>query len=168
MMRDPEAFLVNAFNEYGPVFRVRLGLDDYTVLMGDEARAFFLRSGEKSFTRQPFYGRFARELGCDYFILSEPQGGMKHFRLRKMMRLGFSRESCAPYVPQMVDAVRAAALNWRPGACISVMDAMARHKAIMRCAKSRHTPTCSTSVSMADELLLDVPGVKTVRVRTQS
>ena len=126
MRRDPEAFLVNAYNEYGPVFRIRLAMDDYTVLMGEEARAFFLRCGERGLTREPFYGRFARELGCDYFVLSEPQGGGKHIRLRKMMRLGFSRESAAAYIGHMIEAVRATALDWRPGSCIPVMDAMAR------------------------------------------
>ena len=44
----------------------------------------------------------------------------------------------------------------------------ARHKAIIRCAKSRQTPTCSTNVSIAEELLLDVPGMNTTRSRTQS
>jgi CRP-like cAMP-binding protein/cytochrome P450 len=126
VMRDPEAFLLDAYHEYGPVFTIRLGLDDFTVLIGDEARAFFLRVGERGLDREPFYGRFARELGCEYFVLSEPQGGGRHARLRRMMKLGFSRECCAPYVPDMVRAVRATAAGWTPGRLIPVMDATAR------------------------------------------
>jgi hypothetical protein len=38
----------------------------------------------------------------------------------------------------------------------------------MRCAKSRHTPTCSSSVSIAEVLVFELPGVNWVRVRTQS
>jgi cytochrome P450/CRP-like cAMP-binding protein len=126
LMRDPEAFLINGLHEYGPVFRVRLGLENYTVLIGEEACRFFVKNGEKGFSRESFYQRFARELGCDYFILSEPQGGAKHSRLRRMMKLGFSRETAAAYVPRMVEAVRAAGASWAPGFCVPVMDMTAR------------------------------------------
>ena len=126
LLRDPEAFLVNGLHEYGPIFRVQLGFEKYVVLIGEEAHAFFLKNGETGFSRQGFYSRFARELGCDYFILSEPQGGAKHGRLRRMMKLGFSRETAAAYVPKRVEAVREAARSWSPGYCIPVMDATAR------------------------------------------
>jgi cytochrome P450/CRP-like cAMP-binding protein len=126
LLRDPEAFLVNGLHEYGPAFRVQLGFEKYTVLIGEQAHAFFLKNGEKGFSRQGFYSRFARELGCDYFILSEPQGGSKHARLRRMMKLGFSRETAAAYVPKMVAAVRETAQSWAPGYCIPVMDETAR------------------------------------------
>src|SRR4051812_39072493 len=122
LLRDPEAFLVDGLHEYGPAFRVQLGLEKYAVLIGEQAHAFFLKNGEKGLSRQGFYSRFARELGCDYFILSEPQGGAKHGRLRRMMKLGFSRETAAAYVPKMVAAVQAAARSWAPGYCIPVMD----------------------------------------------
>jgi len=126
LMRDPEAFLVDGLHEYGPAFRVQLGFEKYSVLIGEAAHAFFLKNGEAGFSRQSFYSRFASELGCDYFILSEPQGGAKHGRLRRMMKLGFSRETAAAYVPKMVDAVRAAARSWAPGYVIPVMDTTAR------------------------------------------
>lgn len=126
LLRDPEAFLVNGLHEYGPAFRVQLGFEKYAVLIGEEAHAFFLKNGEKGFSRQAFYSRFASELGCDYFILSEPQGGAKHGRLRRMMKLGFSRETAAAYMSKMVGAVRQSATAWAPGYCIPVMDTTAR------------------------------------------
>jgi cytochrome P450/CRP-like cAMP-binding protein len=126
LMRDPEAFLINGLHEYGPAYRVQLGLEKYVVMIGEQACKFFLKNGEKGFSRESFYSRFARELGCDYFILSEPQGGTKHSRLRRMMKLGFSRETAASYVPKMIDAVRAAAFSWAPGYTVPVMDMTAR------------------------------------------
>jgi hypothetical protein len=44
----------------------------------------------------------------------------------------------------------------------------ARHNAIIRCAKSRHTPTCSISVSTAEVLEFEVFDVKVTRCLTQS
>jgi CRP-like cAMP-binding protein/cytochrome P450 len=126
LLKDPEAFLINGLHEYGPVFRVKLGLENYTILIGEEACRFFLKNGEKGFSRQTFYSRFARELGCDYFILSEPQGGSRHGHLRRMMKVGFSRETAAAYVAKMVEGVRATALGWAPGYCVPVMDMTAR------------------------------------------
>ena len=126
LMRDPEAFLINGLHEYGPAYRVQLGLEKYVVMIGEAACKFFLKNGEKGFSRESFYSRFAKELGCDYFILSEPQGGTKHGRLRRMMKLGFSRETAASYVPKMIDAVRSAALSWAPGFTVPVMDMTAR------------------------------------------
>jgi len=45
---------------------------------------------------------------------------------------------------------------------------MARHSAIIRCAKSRHTPAVSSSVSIAEVLEFDVFDEKVVRCSTQS
>jgi hypothetical protein len=44
----------------------------------------------------------------------------------------------------------------------------ARHSAIIRCAKSRHTPTCSSSVSIAEVCEFEVFDEKLVRSRTQA
>src|SRR5262249_38913514 len=126
MWRDPEAFLIDAYHEYGPIFRVRLGLQNYTVLAGPEAHRHFLEHRETGLSRQRFYAHFAHELGSDYFVLSEPQTGERHSRLRRMMKLGFSRETSGAYVPQMIEAAQAAARHWQPGAIIPVMDATAR------------------------------------------
>ena len=126
LIRNPEGFLLDAHRKHGPAFRVRLGFEKFTVLTGHQGCEFFKEQREEGFTREKFYGRFARELGTDYFILSEPQGSEKHARLRRMMRLGFSREAAAPYVAQMINAVQAAARGWYPGRSIPVMDEMAR------------------------------------------
>jgi cytochrome P450/CRP-like cAMP-binding protein len=126
LIRNPEGFLLDAHEKYGPVFTVKLAFEKFTVLTGTQGCAFFRENREAGLTREPFYGRFTRELGTDYFILSEPQGSARHSGLRRMMKLGFSREVAAAYVPQMVEAVQAAARSWPPGRCIPVMDAMAR------------------------------------------
>jgi cytochrome P450/CRP-like cAMP-binding protein len=126
LIRNPEGFLLDAHQKYGPVFRVRLGFEKFTVLTGVQGCTFFKENREAGLTREPFYGRFTQELGTDYFILSEPQGSVKHGGLRRMMKLGFSREVAAAYVPQMVEAVQSAARSWAPGQTIPVMDAMAR------------------------------------------
>ena len=44
----------------------------------------------------------------------------------------------------------------------------ARHSAIIRCAKSRQTPTCSISVSTAEVMALELPEANLVRRCTQS
>jgi cytochrome P450/CRP-like cAMP-binding protein len=126
MLLDPAGFFVDAHAKHGPVFRTRLARLDYTVLAGEQARAFFSEHRERFFSREAFYRRFARELGSEFFVLSAPADGGEHAQLRKAMRVGFSREIAAPFVPDMLEAARAEARGWREGQSVPVMETLAR------------------------------------------
>ncbi len=123
LMKDPTGFLVTKYEQLGPVFRVIAFGKEYTVMAGREAFQFFLQVGERHFSREMFYRRFAQELGTNQFILGAQ--GDQHARLRKMMKLGFSRQVAAGFIPDMVKAVEERVRQWRPGQKLHVMDTMA-------------------------------------------
>ncbi len=119
----PAQFFTEAYQRYGPVFRVNIFFRDYVVLAGKEGFDFFAREGERYFSRSAFYARFARELGTDRFILGEPADC--HQDLRRQMRVAFSREVADPYIPDMVNAVDRRLEESRAGSTRSVMDLIA-------------------------------------------
>lgn len=100
---DPPGFFTRAYHEHGPVFRVNVLFQDYFVLAGKEGFDFFLREGERYFSRDAFYARFAQELGTDRFILGEPAN--RHKDLRRQMRVAFSRQVADPWIPDMLEVV---------------------------------------------------------------
>ncbi len=119
----PERFFVDAYERHGPVFRVNMMFRDYVVLAGMEGFRYFQREGERHFSRGAFYDRFARELGTERFILGEPADHHQH--LRGQMRLAFSRQVAAPYIPAMIAAVDQALEGHPPGSRVTVMDFIA-------------------------------------------
>ena len=122
-MKDASGFLLSQYQKLGPVFRVAAFGKEYTVMAGREALHFFTKVGERHFSREIFYRRFAQELGAKQFILG--MQGAEHARLRKMMKLGFSRQVAAGFIPSMVKAVEERVREWRPGKKLGVMDATA-------------------------------------------
>ena len=124
LLADPETFFPAAYQRHGPVFRVRVAGSDYTVLAGPEAFEFFMAEGERHFSRGRFYKRFGQELGTDRFILGEPADSQKD--LRAKMRLGFSRQVTAAYVPQLLETARRAVDAVPEGQSLSAMDFAAR------------------------------------------
>jgi CRP-like cAMP-binding protein/cytochrome P450 len=123
LLKDPSGFLLSKYQQLGPVFRVAAFGKEYTVMAGREAFQFFVQVGERHFSREMFYRRFAMELGTSQFILGAQ--GEEHTRLRKMMKLGFSRQVAAGFIPSMVKAVEQRLRGWRPGQTLHVMDTAA-------------------------------------------
>ncbi len=123
LLRDPAGFLVGSYRQFGPVFRVSAFGMAYTVMAGREAMQFLTTTGEKHFSRATFYRRFARELGTREFILGAQ--GARHGQLRRVMKLGFSRQVAEPHIPAMVDGVSKRAREWSAGQRLRVPELMA-------------------------------------------
>lgn len=123
LLRDPSGVLVDAYRRLGPTFRLSVLGQHYTVMAGREALEFLTTVGERHFSRATFYERFARELGTDAFVLGLQ--GERHHRMRRTLRLGFSRQVAAPYVPAMVEAIRNRARQWTVGQTLRVPHLMA-------------------------------------------
>jgi len=123
LLKDPSGFLIAQYQQLGPVFRVIAFGKEYTVMAGREAFQFLAEVGERHFSREMFYRRFAQELGTSQFILGAQ--GDEHARLRKMMKLGFSRQVAAGFIPSMVKAVEQRVRQWHAGQRLHVMDTAA-------------------------------------------
>lgn len=123
LLRDPSVFFVDAYKKYGPAFRVTAFGKEYTILTGKEALRFFQATGERYFGRESVYRRFALELGSSTFILGAQ--GSSHARLRRMMKLAFSRQVASVFIPAMVEAIQREIRSWKVGERVNVMDTMA-------------------------------------------
>jgi cytochrome P450 len=121
---DPDTFFVKAYHRFGPIFKVNVFFRDYTVLAGKEAFTFFLKEKERYFSRESFYDAFARELGTEQFILGQP--AHLHQHLRGQMRLAYSRQVAAEFIPRMIQVADAAIDARPPGASVVTMDFVAQ------------------------------------------
>ncbi len=89
MLGDPIPYLARQYREKGPVFRVRAFSHAFTVLAGPEANTFIQRHGRQHLRNVDFYASMTRALAAHRFILG--MDGAEHFRLRKVLRNGYSK-----------------------------------------------------------------------------
>src|ERR1700728_3149268 len=63
LLKDTTGCLIAQYQQLGPVFRVIAFGKEYTVMAGREAFQFLVQVGERHFSREMSYRRFAEELG---------------------------------------------------------------------------------------------------------
>ena len=100
------AHMMRQYRELGPAFRMQVPWGTYTVLAGLEANLFCQTKGSLHLRGFDTYLGLARELDAHRFVLS--MDGREHFRLRKVLRDGYSRASLESRIDQAGElAVRA-------------------------------------------------------------
>lgn len=124
MARGPAKFFVDSYRKYGPVFRVRLMGQPYTVIAGVEAANFMgSREGKDSLRSKEFWQGLVQEYGATRTLVGED--GDSHKELRDIMRRGYSRESIKGRYNELVQITdRALARDWKLGASVPVVEAM--------------------------------------------
>ena len=89
MARGPAKFFVDSYRKYGPVFRVRLLGQNYTVIAGVEAANFMgSREGKDSLRSKEFWEGLVQEYGAKRSLVCED--GESHMQLRDIMLRGYS------------------------------------------------------------------------------
>ena len=92
MAKDPAKFFVDCYRKYGPVFRIQILNNTYTVMAGAEAANFMgTRQGRDSLRSKEFWQGLVDEWGARRTLTGED--GEMHQKLRTVMRHGYSRES---------------------------------------------------------------------------
>ena len=119
-LKDTTGFLVSAYREHGPIFRIRMLWLKFTVILGFEAKEFMLSGGERHLTRHPIFDPVGEQLGSADFALA--LSDEKHLQLRRLLQLAYSREVASPYVPQFVQAVRETVREWQTGSIQEVFE----------------------------------------------
>jgi cytochrome P450 len=124
MGRDPAAFLVRAYREHGPVFRIKLMGKAYTVLAGTDAANFMnSREGRECLRSKEFWQGMVDEYGATRTLTGED--GESHQELRELMRRGYSRDALKGRVPQLIEVTdRVLERDWQPGGTMPVVQAM--------------------------------------------
>jgi cytochrome P450 len=124
MARDPAKFFVDCYRKYGPVFRIQILSNTYTVLAGAEAANFMgTRQGRDSLRSKEFWQGLVDEWGARRTLTGED--GEMHQKLRTVMRHGYSRESVRGRYDELVAITDSViARDWPVGAMVPVLQAM--------------------------------------------
>ena len=111
-LRRPLEFFTDEVDRLGPVFRMRILGEDTVVVSAGAGAALIAAEPERCpLTRVGMFRAFATETEVDMFGAD----GAQHKRLRKMVRLGYSRHVVAQFVPDMVEITRRVVDELRAG-----------------------------------------------------
>jgi cytochrome P450 len=124
MLSDPLSYLVQQYHELGPVFRVKMGFQKYTVLAGYEANRFLASEANDVCSSEGLFGGFAKALDSD--VMLTVLDGEAHAYMRRLNRPGFARSALVPHMDTVLAVVRDKAASWEPGATFPVMETV-RH-----------------------------------------
>ena len=92
MAKDPGRFFYECYRKYGPVFKLKVMSNTYTVLAGTEAANFMgTREGRDSLRSKEFWQGLVDEWGASRTLTGED--GETHQKLRAVMKHGYSKES---------------------------------------------------------------------------
>jgi cytochrome P450 len=124
MAKDPAKFFVDCYRRHGPVFRIRVMGNTYTVLAGAEAANFMgTRAGRDSLRSKEFWQGLVNEWGASKTLTGED--GETHNKLRAVMRHGYSKESVAGRYDELV-AITDSVIDrdWPSGELVPVLQNM--------------------------------------------
>ncbi len=113
MFTDVLGFLVKQYQIMGPIFRVKVLNEIYTVIAGPQANQFMSREGNTHFRSKEFWERLDHEMGAQTTLISSD--GEVHTRLRQMSKAGYSRSVLEAHLPEVVSLTRKALENWPIG-----------------------------------------------------
>lgn len=119
MLSDPLSYLVDQYRQLGPVFRVRMGFQNYWVLAGFEANRFLATEANDVCGSEGLFGDFARQLGSEYMLTV--LDGEDHAYMRRINRPGFARSALTNRVPETVSVVHETVAQWEEGQTFPVM-----------------------------------------------
>jgi cytochrome P450 len=124
MARGPAKFFVDCYRKHGPVFRVRILGQNYTVIAGVEAANFMgSREGKDCLRSKEFWQGLVEEYGATRTLVGVD--GEPHKQLRDIMRRGYSRESIKGRYNELVQITDGAlARDWKVGQLVPVVEAM--------------------------------------------
>lgn len=124
MRIDPLRYLVQMYQQHGPVFRIRLLSQNITVMAGLEANRFLAQRGEDHLHSEDLFGGMARELGSPQMLVAID--GLPHRHQRKLQRAGYSKEVITSQLDRVVEITRQFTSAWQPGQLLPVFPTMQR------------------------------------------
>lgn len=125
MASDISRFFVQCYQQYGPVFRIRILGESYTVLAGPEANLFMTREGSELLRSREFWDGLVHEFNAKRGLINTD--GEFHAQLRRVMKRGYSRSSLNGRYPQLLDITDSMIeQDWQIGQDVPVVQAMQR------------------------------------------
>ena len=124
LLNDPLAYLVKLYHEYGAVFRIRMGFQDYTVLAGYEANQLLSRDADNNIGSERLFGGFGRDMETDILLVA--LDGEPHRHMRRVMRESFSKTAIRQNLVKVIDVMEEAMHQWQDGSWIAVLPTIRR------------------------------------------
>jgi len=123
MGKDPAAFFVRAYKEYGPVYRVNVfGRKQYVIAGTEAAKLMSTKKGREGLRSKEFWDDFVDHFGASKTLTQID--GEEHRRLRAIMRAGFSREAAYGQYHRLTDYVdQSIERDWNIGSSPGVLEA---------------------------------------------
>lgn len=124
MMKDPLQYLVQQYQELGPVFEVKALNRQFIVLAGPEANLFMSKHGDNYLSGRDSWTTFADEIDSKYFLAMTE--GKIHSRQRKIIKKPYSRSAILTKLPELVAITHKFAQGWRADTPFVVFPTMQR------------------------------------------
>jgi cytochrome P450 len=116
-VRDPLPILLAAYEQYGPIFSIRVFHERFVFMLGPEANHYILVSHASTFRwREGDFGQLIPLMGDGLLTID----GEYHKRARRIMLPAFHTETIAGAVGAIVEETGAALAPWRPGQVVDV------------------------------------------------
>ena len=114
---DPLPILLAAYEEYGPIFSVRVFHERFVFMLGPAANHYILVSHAPNFAwRDGDFAQLIPLLGDGLLTID----GDYHRRARRIMLPAFHAESLAASIDAMMEETDRALIGWRPGEVVDV------------------------------------------------
>ncbi|HET7574176.1 MAG TPA: cytochrome P450 [Solirubrobacterales bacterium] len=123
ILRDPLPLLLSMYEEYGPIFSVRLVHSPVVFMLGPEANHFVTVAHPENFHwRESSFGDLIPLLGDGLLTIDEAY----HDQARAIMMPAFHREQVDSMIEAMTTEAEAAIASLRPGEVVDIYDWMRR------------------------------------------
>jgi len=123
MAKDPAAFFVRAYRDYGPVYQVNVfGRKQYVIAGVESAKLMSTKKGRDGLRSKEFWQDFVDHYGASKTLTQID--GEDHRRMRGIMRRGFSREAAAGQYHELTHiSDKSIARDWKLGESVPVVEA---------------------------------------------
>jgi CRP-like cAMP-binding protein/cytochrome P450 len=154
LLRNPAPYFARLYRQLGPVFRIRIPGERFTVIAGPEANVFFSKHGDEYFSSREAYRKLLDQLGTDFYLAA--LDGEEHRHLRRKLGPAYSREALAPHAPRIIGMIDEAARTLPVGRPFRVLKFMTPlHLEILGLAMTNHAigAECPAVVKYAETLI---------------
>jgi cytochrome P450 len=100
---DLNKFLIEYWQQYGDIFKVRIFGANFIVMVGPEANQFVLQDEQEHFLSKESWGQLIGELFTGAIMLSDNE---EHERFRRIMQTAFHRKPMMSYSKVINDTVK--------------------------------------------------------------
>jgi len=123
MAKDPAAFFVRAYRDYGPVYQVNVfGRKQYVIAGVESAKLMSTKKGRDGLRSKEFWQDFVDHYGASKTLTQID--GEEHRKMRAIMRKGFSREAAGGKYHLLTDIVDKSIIrDWNAAEPVPIVEA---------------------------------------------